>query len=171
MAEKSNHKVIKEVEMIKILSGSSKKRFSEFKAGLDNLKSQEERMMYVMKLVSFLADPVAAKENKLESFAKSFFEEYGPLIAQWLHEQHIRSQKIAIRKENKEITIGIFRTLFDMNLFGDASESVVADMIKRTFDFGDINRYLLRDFRQSKGICKSKTMGHIERFLVVKKSA
>ena len=45
MAEKSNHKVIKEVEMIKILCGSSKKRFSEFKAGLENLKSQEERMI------------------------------------------------------------------------------------------------------------------------------
>ena len=171
MAEKSNHKVIKEVEMIKILCGSSKKRFSQFKAAINKLETDEEKLKKVLELVSFLADAKKVKENNLEEFAMQFFIEYGPLISRWLQRRNKTKKKMAISKENKEITLSLFRTLYDMGVFENASETDVVNMIKQSFSFGDSSRYLLREFLNSKVICKSKTIAHIEKFLVIKKSA
>jgi len=139
MARIANDKVIKEVEMIKILCGSSKKRFSEFKTAINKLETDEERLKKVLELVSFLADAQKVKDNNLEEFAMQFFIEYGPL--------------------------------YDMGVFENASESDVVNMIRQSFCFGDSSRYLLREFLNSKAICKSKTIAHIENFLVIKKSA
>ena len=73
MARIANDKVIKEVEMIKILCGSSKKRFSQFKTAINKLETDEEKLKKVLELVSFLADAKKVKENNLEEFAMQFF--------------------------------------------------------------------------------------------------